>query len=237
MEKRTLTPQQIKEKILNINENEGMTDIGFFKCDTDGENLHYGISIVFPLSQEVVSEILKEMKPTHSYFHHYRTVNFYLDGYMLKLGNFLQKNGYRYVCVGASQSIPTPSSPHGYSGRFSHKKGATLSGLGYIGTNNLFLHKEYGPCVRLGTILTDCPIVEENPPLVENTTCINCQMCVSKCPANAIRGEIYTVGMEDFKLLDSHACSEYMKKEYRLIGRGSVCGICMAICAQRFLEK
>ena len=230
------TPEEIKAELIRINELEGMTDIGFFTSPTDNRELNYGISIVFPLSREVIKEILIENKPTHSYFHHYRTVNFYLDGYMLRLGNFLQKNGYKYVCVGASQSIPTKDSPHGYSGRFSHKKGATLSGLGYIGTNNLFLHKQWGPCVRLGTVLTDCPLVLENPTLVPNTTCLGCQACVTACPANAIRGEIYEVGMEDFKLLDARACSEYMKREYKMIGRGSVCGVCMATCAKRFFD-
>ena len=118
-------PKSIRQQIELICKEFKLLKPGFF-VDTDLE-LGYGISIAVPLSDAVVDEILLENKPTHSYFHHYRTVNFYLDRCMLEIGLLLESNGYRYMPIGASQSIPTVSDPKGYHGRYSHKKAACLS--------------------------------------------------------------------------------------------------------------
>ena len=66
--------------------------------------------------------------PTHSYFHHYRTVNTFLDQAMLRVGLALQEEGWRYLPVPASQSVPTQEDPRGFHGRCSHKKAAILAG-------------------------------------------------------------------------------------------------------------
>ncbi|MEG0894159.1 MAG: 4Fe-4S double cluster binding domain-containing protein [Oscillospiraceae bacterium] len=226
----------IRNEIENLCKNNGLLAPGFF-IQSDEPKVKYGISIAVPLSNAVVDEILENGSPTHSYFHHYRTANAYLDSCMLSIGLLLQNNGFKYIPIGASQSIRTKESPNGFHGRFSHKKGAYLSGLGFIGTNGLFIHKENGPRVRLGTILTDCCLAEDNPKLIENTICQNCKKCVKICPANAILGNIYHLGDEDFSLIDPMACSNFMKKEYQLIGRGSVCGLCMAVCPMGKLKK
>ena len=153
-----------------------------------------------------------------------------LDQCMLDIGLMLQQAGYQYLPVGASQSIPTLSDPQGYHGRFSHKEGGCLGGMGYMGTSGLFLHKIYGPRVRLGTILTNLPLVEENPAPVDNNSCEGCFKCVSACPAKAIKGKIYQPTMGDFELVNPQKCSQHMKQAYKMIGRGAVCGICMAVC-------
>lgn len=190
----------------------------------------HGISIVCPLSKAIIEEVADVKYPTHSYFHHYRTVNFFLDQCMLEIGLTIQDGGYEYMAVGASQSIPTPDSPKGFHGRFSHKQGACLGGGGYIGSSGLFLHKDHGPRVRLGTILTNMPAVATNPPPAINTTCNGCFICVKSCPGKALKGKIYTTGMEDFSLVDPEKCSQHMKSTYKMIGRGAVCGVCMAVC-------
>lgn len=223
-------PKSIRQQIELICKEFKLLKPGFF-VDTDLE-LGYGISIAVPLSDAVVDEILLENKPTHSYFHHYRTVNFYLDRCMLEIGLLLESNGYRYMPIGASQSIPTVFDPKGYHGRYSHKKAACLSGLGYMGSNGLFLHHKKGPRVRLGTILTDCALTVENPIPLANKSCQSCKLCAKMCPAGAIYGEDFSINMSDFSLINPEKCSQHMKKEYKMIGRGAVCGICMAVCPQ-----
>ena len=64
------------------------------------------------------------------------------DRAMLRLGLALQAEGWRYLPIPASQSVPTPEDPRGYHGRWSHKKAAVLAGLGTVGTSGLFLHRE-----------------------------------------------------------------------------------------------
>ncbi len=201
---------------------KGVSDVGFFSADD--EALSYGVSIVVRLSESIIDEI--EDEPTHTYFNHYRNVNAFIDAMLLQAGLFLQKRGYKYITVAASQSINKDG--WNYKGRYSHKKAACLAGLGSIGRNSLFLHNEYGSYVRLGTLFTDCEFECDNTPA--KSFCDGCDICVKACPAHAIKGGDWTVGTQREEIFDPQACSEYMKNHFQKIGRGSVCGICMKVC-------
>lgn len=211
----------IEEKIKNAAEEELISEIGFSKQnDTPFEGLNYAVSIVVRLSDAVVDEISDA--PTKTYFHHYRTVNAYIDRVAEKLVLLLCREGFRAAAVPASQSV------EGYAGRFSHKKCAVMAGLGSIGKSALFLSKKYGPRVRLGTVFTNAPLTTEEHPYED--ICGSCSICRDACGALAIRGVNYAPGMERSEIFDARACSEYMKREFQSIGRGAVCGVCMRVC-------
>ncbi|MBQ6467036.1 MAG: epoxyqueuosine reductase [Clostridia bacterium] len=208
---------------------EGASDVGFFKCE--GGPLPYGITVVLRLSPEIVREI--DGKPTLTYFNHYRQVNAYIDRLLLQAGLYLQKKGYGYITVAASQSMNEEG--WNFKGRFSHKEGACLAGLGGIGRNSLFYHKEWGSLVRLGTVFTDCPL--ETGERIPLDICGSCRKCVDACPAGAIKFTEFHYGIEREDIFDPQACSEHMKKAYQKIGRGAVCGICMRVCPKNKLDK
>ncbi len=216
---------EIQEKLLKMLYENGVSDVGFAKLpDGPFGGDSYAVSIVVNLSTAVVEEITDA--PTHTYFHHYRTVNTFIDNVSLKAGLMLQAAGYKYIPVGASQSINKDG--WNYKGRYSHKKAASLAGLGGIGKNSLFLHKKYGANVRLGTVITNCPFEIEEIEYV--SPCIECDACVKACPSGAIKGTLWKQGMERAEVFDPEKCSEHMKKAYKNIGRGAVCGICMSVC-------
>jgi epoxyqueuosine reductase QueG len=219
---------QIKKDLTNLLLSLGVGDVGFGK--DENEQLSGLVSIVVPLSDAVIDEI--DSAPTHTYFHHYRTVNAFIDQALLKAGRYLQDNGYRYIPIPASQSVNLNGL--NYCGRYSHKKAARLCGMGTIGKNSLFIHKTYGPTVRLGTLLTDCDFGETKP---VTDSCLNCNECVKACPAMAITGNEWHVGIQRSEVFDPKACSDYMKKAFSHIGRGAVCGICMKVCAQAHKMK
>lgn len=215
----------IQEKLIKLFKDNGVADVGFTAV-SDGPfgEKSYAVSIVVKLSDAVVDEITD--CPTHTYFHHYRTVNAFIDRILLQAGFLLETEGYRYIPVGASQSINKDG--WNYNGRYSHKKIASIAGLGGIGKNSLFLHREHGARVRLGTLFTDCPFEYEIKPY--SSPCNECNLCVEKCPSGAINGTLWQEGMEREDVFNPEKCSEYMKKEFRHIGRGAVCGICMRVC-------
>lgn len=212
---------ELKEYLIS----QGASDVGFCKI-TDGDfgECNYGVSIVVRLSENIVDEIGTE--PTHTYFNHYRSVNAFIDSLLLKAGLFLQNRGYKYITVAASQSINKDG--WNYKGRYSHKKVATLSGLGSIGKSSMFLHKDYGAKVRLGSIFTNCEFDVTDAVLLD--LCSGCDLCVKACPSGAISGNVWYEGCEREYMFDPEKCSTYMKNHFKHIGRGAVCGICMKVC-------
>ena len=210
----------MQNKITEFLKSHGAAQVGFCRAEDNPFSLPYAISYTIPLSDAIIDGI--DSAPTHTYFHHYRSVNALIDHLSLRCGLMLAQNGYRYAPIPASQSV------NGMQGIYSHKMAAVSSGLGTIGKSSLFLSSENGPRVRLGTILTDCEFeVCENSVI---SKCGDCTLCRDNCPAMAIRGKEWTPDCSRDDIIDAKACSDYMKKAFQHIGRGSVCGICMRVC-------
>ena len=208
-------------EILGFLKEQLVSDVGFTACpETPFPGLSNTVSMVFHLSEAVVDQITD--KPTHTYFHHYRTMNAYIDAVSMRLVLFLQEKGYRAAAVPASQST------EGLSGIFSHKMAATRAGLGSIGKSCLFLSEKFGPRVRLGTVFTDAPL--KTVQFAPKSLCGDCDLCSRACGAMAIRNVNFEAGMTREDIFDAKACSDYMKEKFKHIGRGAVCGVCMKVC-------
>ncbi|WIF94236.1 4Fe-4S double cluster binding domain-containing protein [Caminicella sporogenes] len=217
-----------KEELEKILKKSGATKVGFgYLGDVLPEELKHlktGISIAIRLSDQVISDIDEE--PTHVYFHHYRIVNFRLDQIMLEAVLKLQEWGFLAMPVAASQSINVDGNK--YKGVFQHRTAATRAGIGWIGKSGCLVTEEFGPRVRLGTILTNLEVEYDKP--IEKSKCGSCIECMKACPALAIKGVLWYPGIKREELIDVQACSEHMSNFYHHIGRGSVCGICIKVC-------
>lgn len=225
---------KLKDKALDM----GATSIGFSELEgvipEEFPHLKYGISIMIRLLDEVVNQIDKA--PTFTYFHHYRDANTQIDQISLRLSQMIQEQGYLAMNVPASQTV-NDAKEEKYRAVFPHKTAAVMAGLGWVGKNDLFVTKEYGPRVRLGTILTNMPVpVNKN---IFESLCGSCMACVNACPAGAIKGVNWSMDKKRHEIIDPHACSEHMKSAYKDIGRGSVCGLCIKACPQgsKLLKK
>jgi len=190
----------------------------------DKKSLKSAVTVMVRLSDSIIDEISD--KPTHTYFHHYRSVNFLIDQITLRCVLLLQEWGYKAFAVPASQTVKTKQD--NYTAVFQHKTAATRAGLGWIGKNGLLVTPEYGPRVRMGTVLTDMELPYGQP--ITESKCGQCRLCVTNCPAMALHGTIWEAGIPREKMVDANACSVYMHDRFRDIGRGSVCGICMRVC-------
>ena len=62
-----------------------------------------------------------------------------------------------------------------------------------------------------------------------------CKACVTACPAGAISGKAPCGEMKREEFFDAQLCSEYMKN-FKDIGRGSVCGLCIKACPKNNLK-
>ena len=216
-----------EKEIENILLAAGASLVGFSCIESapspDYPDFKYAVTIARKMSDTVIETI--DGRPTMSYFQHYRITNTKLDLLALSAVDFIESKGYRALPVAASQS--TPYAKGEYRGIFPHKTGALLSGLGYIGKNGLLITDEYGPRARVATVLTDMALEPQRK--TDKNGCGACMICKNACPAGAITGENYVPGAPRSTVIDAEKCSEHMKT-YKNIGRGAVCGICVAVC-------
>jgi len=217
---------EIKSRLIN----DGIADVGFSVIPQElhialpVQGLFNAITLVVRMNDVIIDQIDK--KPTYAYYHSYRTVNMFLDLTAFRLCEEIRREGYRSFPIAASQSVHHLEDP--YTGLFSHKTGAVLSGLGFIGKSALFIHREHGPRVRLATVLTDMPLPKALPKM--ECRCKDCMVCTSLCPANAIKGVLPGDDICRDDLIDAEKCSSYMKMANKDVGRGAVCGICVSKC-------
>ncbi len=177
-------------------------------------NLNRAISLGVALCKETLDTI--QEAPNKIYFHHYRTVNTFLDQLTFRLSNFIQRQGFKALAIPASLILDWEKQ----SSHLSHKKIALLAGLGWIGRNNLLVNKKFGSRFRLASILTDMPLAVDRP---KKQDCGECRRCIEVCPVEAIG--------EDRLKFFHQKCFEKLKSFQKngLVGH-YICGICVKVC-------
>ncbi|MBN2419715.1 MAG: DUF1730 domain-containing protein, partial [Deltaproteobacteria bacterium] len=110
------------------------------------------------------------------------------------LADFLEK-----TCTGSKSRILVDSAP------MLERSFAYLSGIGFIGKNNMLIIPGYGSYFYLAEILTTVPV---DIPVVEpiGDLCGSCSRCIDSCPTGALKGP------RDF---DSSLCLSYLTIEDR----------------------
>ena len=164
-------------------------------------------------------------------FHVYKAVSPLLDTVALRLSQEIERAGFN--------SLPIPTSQFRSPGKrvaiFSHKLAAHLAGLGWIGKNCLLITPEYGPRVRLATVLTDCKLASGLP--IEGK-CGSCQVCVDVCPVSAIKGNDFCESESIEMRLDVDICGKYRDGADSGARRGAhVCALCLARCPKGLVKK
>ncbi len=100
---------------------------------------------------------------------------------------------------------------------------ARFAGLGSIGRSGLLLTEEFGPCVRLGAVVTDLPLERtKRRACNESLVCAKCRKCAEVCPGNAI--DMNYPENRQFNPVNDNACfTQWLKF-------GTDCGLCIANC-------
>ena len=95
-------------------------------------------------------------------------------------------------------------------GQISHKAVAHQAGLGWIGRNLLLITPEYGPRVRLMTVITDAELDEGPRPLPNR--CGTCRACIDACPLKALQYREFDDHPDDrAKVFDFMRCHQQEK--------------------------
>jgi len=198
-----------------------------FVCVQGGENIARfprAVSIGIRLLDAVVDELYRheDLSVIFTYRGLYNSVNANLDRAALLIAKKVQDMGFEAYPIPASQTI----NPTRLEGAFSHKLAAHLSGLGWIGKSCLLITPDYGPRVRLATVLTDAPL--KTGALLVNR-CGGCIKCVDICPAKAFTGVPFNPSEPRDARFKAHLCKEYTDRRAQRFGEG-ICGLCVYVC-------
>jgi epoxyqueuosine reductase len=197
------------------------------------DSFKQAISIALALNPAIVHQI--QSGPTLDYFQEYIRLNDRLWDLSRQAAQILESHGIRARTMRATAeagqfdakalSVPLP-----------HKAAALRAGLGWIGRSNLLVTRQYGPAVRLVTVLCDGGFETAQP--ITESSCGDCNRCMEHCPARAITGRLWKAGMTREELYDAKACYHAAKESSSRIGiQATICGICIHVCpwSQRYL--
>jgi epoxyqueuosine reductase len=210
----------------------GFADVADLPADMTG-GLSTAISIAVRLDPSIVNEISNG--PTQRYYKEYVRVNELLGKLCVQVADLLTSCGRRARAIEAttanfnSRTLRMP---------VQHKTIATRAGLGWIGKSALLITEEYGPAVRLGSVLTDAELETGEP--IDSSRCGECHKCVDRCPAGAIAGSNWSLGAPRESMFDAFVCCDTAR---RLAGRqgieARICGICINACpwTQKYISR
>ena len=192
---------------------------------------NYGISIGRKLDYEIVDRVIKG--PTQEYYSHYRQINKDLAILIKKISADLNKNDIETLNIDPTVSTSELDSIYFKTLRtdLSHKMVATRAGLGWIGKTDLFISKEFGPRLRLVSILLKTPL-KSKLKVVDTSCCGTCSICVDICPAKAANGKLWNITVDREEFFDPWKCRDQCAEfgRIRLGIDARICGICVAAC-------
>lgn len=190
----------------------------------------YSVTLGIALNKHIVDQLPNRTMRSVSlnYEHHaYNLINQRLDIASSVLAGFIDKKGFRALPLPASERIDDER----ICASFSHKMGANLSGLGWIGKSCLLVTPRHGPRVRWTTILTDAPLAPTGK--IQEERCGDCTRCVDICPVRAFTGRPFVADEPREARYDAGKCEKYFDGMKRK-GEIGVCGMCLYICPYGF---
>lgn len=215
--------------------NEGASLVGFGDISTLG---YGGNTSCVALAVRISADVIAGIKdgPTRDYFNEYHALNAKLDALAELAAGYLTERGHKAV----AQTTTTVVESAGYRTPVPHKTCATRAGLGWIGKSALLVTEEYGPAVRLSSVLTNARFDHYAQP-INSSRCGGCTACASACPGGAIQGSLWDVSVPREQLVDVEACRKAARAlALERIGEHiTLCGKCIEVCphTRAYLRK
>ncbi len=225
-----MNSEQIKEAATSLGASlVRIADLSLLEgIDTHPANLLDGhrtaVSLAVRLADAVVDSVVN--CPTPLYHQHQLKVNALLDEIAVRITNHIQNAGGKAVPIPASHILDR-TNWHSY---ISHKAVAIAAGVGWQGKSLVVVNREWGPRIRLATVLTNLRLEPDQP--VANL-CGACAACAEACPGQAIKNVSTTLHYSDREeALFLDRCAAKVAGEFTEIPgiEGPTCGVCVRVC-------
>lgn len=195
-------------------------------------NFKTGISVAVSLPKNVIIDL--QEAPTKEYYNLYHSLNKKLNEIIMVGEEFLRNKGYEAY----AQTTTRVKVNQNNISELPHKTVATRAGLGWIGKNCLLVTPQYGSAIRISSLLTNAPLKCNEP--INQSLCGKCNLCIKHCPAQALKGILWEVGIPREKIVDTEKCHK-KQREIMIQKTGietGLCGKCFAVCAytQKYLK-
>jgi epoxyqueuosine reductase QueG len=181
------------------------------------------VSVAMRLKDDIMDAIISH--PTIEYADHYLAANAALDRLTAEIAAWIIGRGFRAEAVAASKIMDAES----LLGAVSHKAIARMAGIGWQGRSLLIVSPEFGPRIRLATVLTDIPLTPDRP--IENR-CGACTACKNDCPVGAIRNAAVdrSYSSREEALIFGRCVERTYENSMRPGINARICGVCVRVC-------
>ena len=209
--------------IKDVLDGYGVSLVGFADLGGLDENLcrgfKYGIS--FAEALKIIPSTVG--KPSMDYYNGYKVITARLEEISYILVDRIRERGFE------AYSLAYRRQNRDYNSVISYRSLAIRAGIGWIGKSATLVTKQFGNALRLNGVLTDMPLQTATPILTSQ--CEDCVECVKKCPAKAISGKLWEIGINRNTLLNSDKCQKtaFGRSEVFDVTEGN-CGLCLAVC-------
>jgi epoxyqueuosine reductase QueG len=209
------------------------------------QSMDYAISIGVALNPDIMMDVWLN-GPTIEYSLEKVRLNKLLN-HLAEFGaEILRYRGFNAIPLLVNDSMSVDMQTQ--CSTFPHKTVATMAGLGWIGKSALLVTEEFGPALRINTILTEAVLDCSSP--IEVSRCGECVECMNACPGQAVSGNLWDISKsrEDIVkgrdyIYNIRKCMGYMMKINEELGiddlEAVVCGVCIAACprTKRYFTK
>ncbi len=180
----------MKEKIRKYVLAEGGDDVGFVAAADYDSPLSPALESILPGVKSLVVIAYRELSSCESdnkeiamngrldVMEFSRSLNY-------KVARFIEKEfGGKTMTVPISYPMKMEAETKGSVGEVSLRHAAVAAGLGAWGRHNIVIHPEMGTRMVFTAVLTQLEL--DSDAVVTDDLCIECDLCVESCPANAL---------------------------------------------------